>query len=98
MLTKGCVFIDTPTPPLQQPASSTNLHEITSAPPYSPDLAPTDYHPLLTLKSHLNGTNFKTKAKLKEEVVRYLRAAAREFYDMGMQKMIHGMRKCFDNN
>jgi len=38
-------------------------------PSYSPDLAPSDYHFFPTLKSHPDGTSFRTEEELKEEVV-----------------------------
>jgi hypothetical protein len=40
------------------------------------------------LKKHLGGTHFRTGEELKEEIFSYLRGAAGEFYDSGMQKCI----------
>jgi hypothetical protein len=49
------------------------------------------------LKKHLGGTHFRTGEELKEEVLSYLRGAARrgaagEFYDSGIKKMVHRMQ------
>jgi histone-lysine N-methyltransferase SETMAR len=67
-------------------------------PPYSPDIAPSDYHLFPELKKHLGGTNFRTGEELKEEVLSYLRGAAGEFCDSGIKKMVHRMQKCIDLN
>jgi len=65
--------------------------------PYSPDLAPSDYYLFPELKLHLGGTSFRTDVELKD-VVRYLHAAAGEFYDTGIKKMVYRMLKCIDRN
>jgi len=41
--------------------------------PYSPDLAPSDYHLFPKLKEHLGGMHFHTNHEVKEEVFRFLR-------------------------
>jgi hypothetical protein len=46
--------------------------------PYSPDIASSDYQLLPELKKHLGGTHFRTGEELKEEVLSYLRGAARQ--------------------
>lgn len=71
---------------------------ILTHPPYSPDLAPSDYHLFPELKSHLGGTHFQSDDELKNEVERYLRNVAGEFYDKGIQKMPQRMQKCIDRN
>jgi histone-lysine N-methyltransferase SETMAR len=63
-------------------------------PPYSPDIAPSDYHLFPELKKHLGGTHFRTGDELKEEVLSYLHSAAGEFYNSGIKKMVHRMQKC----
>jgi hypothetical protein len=66
-------------------------------PPYSPDIAPCDYHLFLELKKHLGRTHFRTREELKD-VFSYLRGAAGEFYDSGIKKMVHRMQKWIDLN
>lgn len=65
-------------------------------PPYSPDLAPSDYHLFPELKKYLDVIHFRTEEELKEEVLSYLRGMAVEFYDVGINKMVHHMQKCID--
>jgi histone-lysine N-methyltransferase SETMAR len=67
-------------------------------PPYSPDIAPSDYHLFPELKKHLGGMHFRTGEELKEEVFSYLRGVAREFYDSSIKKIVHRMQKCIDLN
>jgi hypothetical protein len=42
--------------------------EILAHPPYSPDLAPPDFHLFLKLKKHLRGLRFQTEEDVQEEV------------------------------
>lgn len=72
--------------------------EIVLHPPYSPDLAPSDYHLFPDLKKHLGGTHFANEEELKEEVLSYLRGLAGDFYDQGIKKMVTRMKKCIEVN
>lgn len=67
-------------------------------PPYSPDLAPSDYHLFPNLKEHLGGQRFSTDDEVKEEVTRYLNGLAANFFDMGIQKLVQRLQKCLDRN
>lgn len=67
-------------------------------PPYSPDLAPSDYHLFPKLKEHLGGQRFSTDDEVKEEVTRFLKGLAAEFYNMGIEKLEHRLQKCLDRN
>ncbi|XP_014486214.1 PREDICTED: histone-lysine N-methyltransferase SETMAR-like [Dinoponera quadriceps] len=67
-------------------------------PPYSPDLAPSDYHLFSKLKKHLSGQRFRSDDKVKEEVKRFLNGLAAEFYDIGIQKLEHRLQKCVEKD
>jgi len=67
-------------------------------PPYSPDLAPSDYHLFPKLKEHLGGLRFNTDDDVKEEVNRFLKGLEANFFDMGIQKLEHRLQKCLDRN
>lgn len=69
---------------------------IVKHPPYSPDLAPSDYHLFPHMKKHLGGTHFGDREELEEAVLSYLRGLAADFYDSGIQKLVHRMQKCID--
>jgi len=67
---------------------------ISRLPPYSPDLAPSDYHLLLNLKEHLGGKRMETD-EVKKEVTQYLqKEMAASFYEAGIQKLPVRLEKC----
>lgn len=63
-------------------------------PPYSPDLAPSDYHLFGALKSHTRGLKMDSEDEVKSTVSEWLRSQSAEFYAMGMQKLVHRWEKC----
>ncbi|UYV70780.1 hypothetical protein LAZ67_8000576 [Cordylochernes scorpioides] len=67
--------------------------ELVSHPPYSPDVAPTDFHFFRDLKKNLVGTQFQDDNELKEAVLGFLRGQAAEFFDSGFHKWkaVHGI-------
>ncbi|GFV96523.1 histone-lysine N-methyltransferase SETMAR [Trichonephila clavipes] len=70
--------------------------EVLDHPPYSPDLAPSDFHLFRYLKSH-GGKSFHDDDEIKDEVEMWLRQQATTFYDYGIQKPVHQLNKCLDN-
>ena len=66
-------------------------------PPYSPDLAPSNFHLFLHLKKHLAGKNFEDDDEVQEEVMTRLKVLAADFYDSGIQKLVPRLNKCLDN-
>ncbi|GFY13821.1 histone-lysine N-methyltransferase SETMAR [Trichonephila clavipes] len=54
--------------------------EMVSHPPYSPDLAPSDFHLFPELKKNLGGTQFQTDEEVQNAVVNFLHGQAAEFY------------------
>lgn len=69
--------------------------DIINHPPYSPDVAPSDYHLFPALK-HLGGRKFKLDEEVQKAVVSWLRGAAGEFYDAGIKKLVTRMRKVIE--
>ena len=61
-------------------------------PPYSPDLAPSDYHLFLHLKKFLGGKQFDDDDDLKDAVQKWLTSQAAAFYEEGIQKLV----PCYD--
>lgn len=72
--------------------------EIIDHPPYSPDVAPSDYHMFPALKKHLGGKKFHTDAEVQKEVNTWLRKADGEWYTAGIDKFIVRMRKVLEKN
>ena len=66
-------------------------------PPYSPDLAPIDFHLFLHLKSFLAGWRFHDNNKVKEAVTRCFASQAASFYDEGIHKLAQRYDKCLNN-
>ncbi|UYV69272.1 hypothetical protein LAZ67_6003068 [Cordylochernes scorpioides] len=60
--------------------------ELVSHPPYSPNLASSDFHFLPELKKNLGGTQFQDDDELEEAVLGLLRGQAAEFFDSGFHK------------
>jgi histone-lysine N-methyltransferase SETMAR len=65
-------------------------------PPYSPDLAPRDFHVFLHLKPFLGGRRFHN-TKVKEAINTWFASQAASFYDAGIQKLVPRYDKCLNN-
>ncbi|GFV52616.1 mariner Mos1 transposase [Trichonephila clavipes] len=66
-------------------------------PPYSPDLAPSDFHLFLHLKSFLAGKHFNNDKELKENVSNWLKTKAATFYEEGIEKLVPRYDTCLQN-
>ena len=64
--------------------------------PYSPDLAPSDFHLFLHLKKHLDGKKFDDD-EVQEEFMAWFKGQAAGFYDSGIQKLVPRLNKFLDN-
>jgi histone-lysine N-methyltransferase SETMAR len=77
-----------------------SLHDIwlgtIQHPPYSPDLAPSDFHVFLHLKTFLGGWQFHDD-KVKEAVNMWFASQVASFYNAGIQKQVPHCDKCFNN-
>ena len=56
-------------------------------PPYSPDLAPSDYHLCLSLQNHLNGKTFDSNEAVKNELIQFFASKNENFYESGIMKL-----------
>ncbi|UYV72795.1 hypothetical protein LAZ67_10000753 [Cordylochernes scorpioides] len=72
--------------------------ELVSHPPYSPDVAPCDFHLFPELKKNLGGTQFQNDDKLEEAVLSFLRGQAAKLFDSGFHKWVSRMQKCVERN
>jgi transposase len=62
--------------------------ELFDRPPYSPDLAPRNYHLFTYTKNWLGSQCFKNNVALMEGVKMWLNSQAADFLDTGIQKLI----------
>ncbi|KAJ4447089.1 hypothetical protein ANN_09078 [Periplaneta americana] len=63
--------------------------EIFDHPPYSPDLAPSDFHLFTKLKDFLGGTRFGSDEELKKTVNTWLNELAAEEHNTGILKLVN---------
>jgi histone-lysine N-methyltransferase SETMAR len=70
--------------------------EILPHPPYSPDLAPSDFFLFPKLKEHLKGTRFQSLDEAKKEVLTWCRKQPTEFYKEGILQWKHRLQKCLE--
>ena len=52
-------------------------------PPYSPDLAPTDYHLFRSLSNHLREKKFDDENDIKRELINFFNKKSKGFYERG---------------
>ena len=71
--------------------------DVLDHPPYSPELAPGDFHLFLHLKKHLAGKKFDDDEEAQEEVMTWFKGQAADFYGSGIQKLVPRLNKCLDN-
>jgi histone-lysine N-methyltransferase SETMAR len=53
--------------------------EILEHPPYSPDLAPSDYHLFRSLQNHLNNKKFERFKEVNDDILTYFESKPRSF-------------------
>ena len=67
-------------------------------PPYSQDLAPSDFWLFNHLKKHLRDHKFNSKENLKSEVNNFFFERNNTFFKIGFETMVDRQRKCVDVN
>ena len=70
--------------------------EVLSHPPYSPDLASSDFHFFPHLKSYLKGTHFTSDDEVKQAVTSWIKQGTPEFFIDGMRKLVLRWEKCIE--
>ena len=66
--------------------------------PYSPDLAPTDYHLFRSMQNDLRNEQFKNVEEVKKWVGKYFSLQPAEFFHRGIAKLRERWRKTIDAN
>lgn len=65
-------------------------------PPYSPDMAPSDYYLFRDLKKALRGRRFSTDDELKAAVMDYFDSKESDYYYKGIEMLIPRYNKCIE--
>jgi histone-lysine N-methyltransferase SETMAR len=101
MLSRGIVLIHDNARPHTATATqellTTFKWEQFDHPPYSPDLAPSDYHLFQHLKSFLESQRFHDDNEVKESVSMWLKSQAANFFNDGICRLAPRYQKCLDN-
>jgi len=72
--------------------------EVMQHPPYSPDLAPSDYHLFRSLQNSLNGKTFTNDDDLKSHLVQFFADKDQKFYERGIMKLQERWQKVIEQN
>ena len=67
-------------------------------PPYSPDLAPSDYHLFGPMKEGLRGKHYPSDEEVKSAVKKWLKEQSREFYEAGIHALIRRWNIAVERN
>jgi len=68
--------------------------EVLKHPPYSPDLAPSDFHLFGPIKEHLRGQKFADDDEVMEAVQSWLKATPKSFFLEGIRTLVGRWTKC----
>jgi hypothetical protein len=66
-------------------------------PPFSRDLAPSDFHVFLHLKTFRGGWRFHDDDEVKEDVNTWFASQGASFYNTGIQKLVPRYDMCLNN-
>jgi transposase len=77
-------------------ALETLKFDILSHQPYSPDLAPSNFHFFPHLKRDLKGTHFTSHDEVKQAVTSWIKQRTPEFFIHGIRKLVLRWEKCIE--
>ncbi|UYV61928.1 hypothetical protein LAZ67_1007092 [Cordylochernes scorpioides] len=72
--------------------------EVLQHPPYSPDLAPTDYHLFRSMSEHMRGTTFDDKEDLKTWLNNFFDTRPGDIWRNGINKLVERWEEVLNNN
>ena len=67
-------------------------------PPYSPELAPSDYYLFRSLQNSLNGKSFNDNEAVKSHLVQFSADKDQNFYERGIMKLPEWWQKVIEEN
>ena len=72
--------------------------EVLPHPPYSPDLAPSDYHLFCSLRNHLVKKQFDDQAQLKSDLENFFSSLSMKLFEDGILDLPNRWEYVIDNN
>ena len=72
--------------------------EVLIPPPYSPDIAPSDYHLFRSLQNSLNGKNFSSLEDCKRHLEQFFAQKDKKFWEDGIMKLPEKWQKVVEQN
>ena len=72
--------------------------EVILNPPYSLDLAPSDYYLFRSLQNSLNGKTFNYDEAVKSYMVQFFADKEQKFYERGIMKLLERWQKVIEKN
>ena len=72
--------------------------EVVLHPPYSPDLAPSDYYLFRSLQNSLNGKTFNDDDAVKSHLVQFFADKDQKFYEHGIMKLPERWQKVIEQS
>lgn len=72
--------------------------EVLQHPPYSPDLAPTDYHLFRSLSNHLRGVTFNNDKDLENWLTNFFESRPGDFWRNGINKLVERWEQVINND
>lgn len=72
-------------------------YEVLPHPPYSPDLAPSDYHLFLSMQNFLDGKKFQNVHDVQMAVTNFLSSKDRAFFKSGINKLVDRWRRVVES-
>jgi histone-lysine N-methyltransferase SETMAR len=72
--------------------------EVLAHPPWSPDLAPSDYHLFLSLRNYLRNKHYEDFDELKSDLTVFLESQLANFYKRGIERLPARWEKVVENN
>jgi histone-lysine N-methyltransferase SETMAR len=67
-------------------------------PPYSPDIAPSDFYLFRCLQNHLDGGKFNGSEEVKKEVQDFFNAKTPDFFKKGINKLVKRWQEVIEKN
>ena len=72
--------------------------EVIPHPPYSPDLAPSNYYLFRSLQNYLNGKIFDSNEAVKNELIQFFACKNQTFYESGIMKLTKRCQNVIEQN